>query len=140
MTIGIVSGYFNPIHLGHLEYIEAAKTQCNHLIVIVNNDLQVALKGSKPFMDEIHRCKIMSALRAVDEVALSEDCDKTVCRTIELIRSRFPFNNMCFFNSGDRVDNNVDSAEIVLCKHLRIKYVAIPLPKRYSSSELLKNL
>ena len=58
--IGIVSGYFNPIHRGHLEYINAAKKECDFLVVIVNNDLQVKLKKSKVFMDENHRFEIVS--------------------------------------------------------------------------------
>ena len=139
MKIGVVSGYFNPLHLGHLEYIAAAKKQCDHLIVIVNNDLQVTVKGSVPFMDEKHRCAIISALRDVDEVWISEDTDKTVCKTIGLIRQKFPDHDISFFNSGDRIVN-VESSEVVLCKKLGIKYVAINLPKRYSSSELLRNL
>jgi cytidyltransferase-like protein len=49
--IGIVSGYFNPIHQGHIEYINAAKDECDYLVVIVNNDDQVKLKGSAVFMN-----------------------------------------------------------------------------------------
>ena len=69
--IGIVSGYFNPIHQGHIEYINAAKQDCDHLVVIVNNDYQVKLKGSTPFMDTRHRAFIVNSLQSVDEVFLS---------------------------------------------------------------------
>lgn len=140
MRIGIVSGYFNPLHLGHLEYIEAAKAQCDFLIVIVNNDDQVKLKGSKQFMDELHRKRIVGALKPVDEVWLAWDKDRTVCKTIQMIRNDHPKEDVSFFNSGDRVGDNVESAEVILCRQLGIKYVAIPLPKRYSSSKLLENL
>ena len=50
MKIAIVSGYFNPLHVGHLDYLETAKKISDKLIVIVNNDHQVSLKGSTPFM------------------------------------------------------------------------------------------
>jgi hypothetical protein len=123
-----------------LQYIEASKAQSDHLICVVNNDLQVALKGSKKFMDQDHRCKIMLALRSVDDVWLSEDTDRHVCKTIELIRNDFPTHKMAFFNSGDRVVPNPESPEVILCKKLGIKYVAISLPKLYASSKLLEKL
>lgn len=138
MIRGIVSGYFNPLHRGHLEYIQAAKSQCDHLTVIVNNDEQVKIKGSKPFMDEDHRCFIMASLRDVDRVELAIDSDKTVCATLADLRRQYPDDELRFFNSGDRVPKkNTESAEVQLCEALGIKYVAIPLPKVYSSSTLI---
>jgi cytidyltransferase-like protein len=136
MIRGIVSGYFNPLHLGHLDYINAAKLQCEWLIVIVNNDEQVKLKGSIPFMDEDHRSVIVQNLKAVDEVQLSIDRTKTVCNTLCYLKGRYKNDELVFFNSGDRV-NNAESAEISVCQEWGIKYVAIPLQKVYSSSELL---
>ena len=76
--IGIVSGYFNPIHRGHLEYINAAKKECDFLVVIVNNDLQVKLKKSKVFMDENHRFEIVSNLKATDSAIISIDKSPSV--------------------------------------------------------------
>lgn len=140
MKVGIVSGYFNPVHAGHLQYVEASKQRCDHLVAIVNSDFQVSLKKSKPFMDEAHRCKIMGALRCVDEVILSVDTDRHVCKTMELVRNKYPNEEMDFYNSGDRVVPNVASVEFILCEKLGIKYVAICLPKLYSSSELLQKL
>ena len=79
----IVSGYFNPIHKGHLEYFNNAKEMADDLFVIVNNDHQRALKGSKEFQDEEERMIIVSNIKAVDQVILSVDEDRTVCATLE---------------------------------------------------------
>ena len=85
MKAVIVSGYFNPLHKGHLEYLNHAKAIADKLIVIVNNDHQRELKGSKEFQDEEERVIIISNLKAVDEVVLSVDQDRTVCETIRQI-------------------------------------------------------
>lgn len=137
MIIGIISGYFNPVHYGHIEYVKAAKEQCDHLIVIVNNDHQVKLKGTKQFMDEGHRCNIMLNIKGVDEVFLSEDSGSSVCDSIKLIRSEYPKQQIKLFNGGDRKNGNLDTSEIDLCKELDIEYVLINQPKIYSSSQLL---
>ena len=79
----IVSGYFNPLHKGHLEYLNHAKAIADKLIVIVNNDHQRELKGSKAFQDEEERVIIISNLKAVDEVVLSIDQDRTVCPQLD---------------------------------------------------------
>ena len=77
----IVSGYFNPIHKGHIEYFENAKSQGDKLWVIVNSDLQRELKGSKEFQDEDERLTIVKSLRVVDKAVLSIDEDRTVSKT-----------------------------------------------------------
>jgi D-beta-D-heptose 7-phosphate kinase/D-beta-D-heptose 1-phosphate adenosyltransferase len=83
----IVSGYFNPIHKGHLEYFNNAKAQADKLFVIVNNDFQRQLKGSKEFQDENERMVIVLNIKALDKAILSIDNDRTVCKTIESIAS-----------------------------------------------------
>ena len=75
-----ISGYFDPLHVGHLEYISLSRKLGDYLIVIVNNNHQCKLKKGKPFMDEKDRIKIVEALEYVDEVFLSIDKDKTVCK------------------------------------------------------------
>ena len=81
----IVSGYFNPLHKGHLEYFNNAKALCDVLFVIVNSDYQRKLKGSKPFQDEQERLLIVSNIKAVDKAILSIDKDRTVCESIRLL-------------------------------------------------------
>ena len=125
-----VSGYFNPLHVGHLEMIEKAKELGDYLIVIVNNDKQVKLKGSHPFMPEEDRLKIISALSAVDEVFLSIDEDKTVCKSLKSI------NPDIFANGGDRKNLN-DIPESQICCDLDIKMVDGLGGKIRASSEMI---
>ena len=77
-----ISGYFDPIHVGHLEYIELSKRMGDYLVVIVNNNHQCKLKKGKHFMDESDRIKIIESIKAVDEVFLSLYSDKNVSKSI----------------------------------------------------------
>jgi D-beta-D-heptose 7-phosphate kinase/D-beta-D-heptose 1-phosphate adenosyltransferase len=138
MKIGIVSGYFNPLHYGHVEYINGAKDNCDWLVVIVNSDYQRSLKGSKEFMDENHRSKIINNLKSVDEVLISIDKDKTQCESLKYLRNKYQNEELIFFNSGDRKENNLNSAEGDTCKTWKITETILDLPKIHSSSELLK--
>ena len=79
----IVSGYFNPLHKGHIEYLKNAKNLAHELFVIVNNDFQRELKGSKEFMDERERVLIVSNLKMVDKCYLSIDTDKSYPKQLE---------------------------------------------------------
>lgn len=139
--LGICSLYANPLHQGHIEYLNAAKALCDHLFVIVNNDKQVELKGSKKFQNQAHRYFIIKNLKAVDTVAISCDNDLTVRDSLRLIHSMSGyFNEITFYNSGDRKpsDPNNPSPETILCAELGIKKEFLDLPKIYSSSELVK--
>jgi cytidyltransferase-like protein len=137
MIKSIVSGYFNPIHRGHIEYINAAKLRGDFLIVIVNSDKQVKLKGSVPFMDEEHRLFIVNNLKSVDLAFIAQDEDKTVAASLRTIRENFPNDELSFFNGGDRNMINSESAEVKVCKECKIKYVILEQPKVASSSDLI---
>ena len=76
-TIVIASGYFNPAHTGHLDYLENAKDLGDLLFVIVNNDRQVELKGSQCFTGEDQRTRIIQALECVDQALVSVDFDRS---------------------------------------------------------------
>jgi len=132
----IVSGYFNPLHKGHIEYFKLAKRKGEALFVIVNNDFQRSLKGSKEFMLEDERILIVNELEIVDKTILSVDKDRTVCKTIEKIFIEFSQEyNLCFANGGDQ--NNNSSPEVPVCKSLGIKLLDGLGDKIQSSSWLL---
>lgn len=138
MRVGIVSGYFNPLHYGHIKYINGAKEQSDILVCIVNSDYQVTLKGAKPFMDEQHRAKILGNLKSVDEVFVSIDTDKAQCESLKYLRGKYPNDDLTFFNSGDRKGSNLDVHESDTCREIGIELRVLDLPKLYSSSDLLK--
>ena len=123
-----VSGYFDPIHVGHLEYLRMAKKLGDSLVVIVNNNYQCKLKKGKHFMDENDRVEIVKALRFVDEVFLSVDKDRTVCKSLEEIKPDI------FANGGDRATSEVP--ETPVCKKFNIKMVDGLGDKIRSSSSL----
>jgi cytidyltransferase-like protein len=134
----IVSGYFNPIHKGHIEYFNNAKAMVDELFVIVNNDLQRGLKGSKEFQQEQERVFIVSNIKSVDQCVLSIDQDRTVCKTIEKIALDFgDAYDLSFANGGDQNNNTIPERPI--CVQMGITLVDGLGDKIQSSSWLLKN-
>jgi len=127
-----VSGYFNPIHSGHISMFKEAKKLGNYLIVIINNDNQVKVKGSVPFMKVEERAEIIKNLKMVDQVVISIDKDKTVCKTLAKV------NPNIFANGGDR-KNPKDIPETEVCNQLGIKMVFnVGGSKTQSSSTIIK--
>lgn len=133
----IVSGYFNPLHKGHIEYFKKAKLNGDILIVIVNNDHQRKIKNSKEFMLEDERILIVNELSVTDFVFLSIDLDRTVVKTIEMIYKKFSNRFKLFFaNGGDQ--NNETIPEYSICCKLGITMIDGLGDKIQSSSWLLK--
>ena len=133
----IVSGYFNPMHKGHLEYFNSAKALADKLFVIVNNDHQRMLKGSKEFQKEDERMIIISNIKAVDKAILSVDKDRTVCATIQMIAEKYSHKfELTFANGGDQ--NNETIPERAICKRFGISLIDGLGEKIQSSSWLLK--
>lgn len=121
MKVMVVSGYFDPMHDGHIEYFEKAKKLGDKLVVILNNDGQATLKKGKPFMEAKVRKRIVEAIRWVDEVVLSIDEDRSVCKTLEMIAKRYPKDELFFVNGGDRNAGNIPEFDV--CSRLGIKFV-----------------
>ena len=133
----IVSGYFNPLHKGHLELFEKAKAAGDKLWVIVNSDLQRALKRSKEFMDEDERLIIVKAIGIVDKALVSIDKDKTQCSTLRFLANEYGTEYDLFFaNGGDQ--NNDSIPEVPICKEVGIGLIQGLGDKIQSSSWLLK--
>jgi cytidyltransferase-like protein len=138
-TLVIASGYFNPLHKGHIEYLKRSKELGDSLIVIVNNDLQVKLKGSKPFQDAEERCTIINELKCVDYVVLSADVDRSVRNTIKHIYdSNWSITDKFIFtNGGDQFGHTILEKDI--CNQLGIELVD-GLGNKIQSSSTLKSL
>jgi len=128
-----ISGYFDPIHKGHIEYIKLAKElvpNC-YLVVILNNDEQAIIKKGRAFMPLEHRVAILQAIKYVDEVFISIDKDKSVCKSLEIVKPDI------FAKGGDRFTDEVPEAEI--CRKLNIKMVDGLGKKISSSSQFIYN-
>ena len=126
------SGYFDPIHIGHIEYLEKAKKLRDKLIVILNTDEQAILKKGYVFMPLEERKKIIESLKFVDEVFVSIDKDKSVCKSLEAIKPDI------FAKGGDRIVSNIP--EVDICNKHNIKIIDGLGDKLQSSSELVKKI
>ena len=133
----IVSGYFNPLHKGHLELFEKAKAEGDELWVIVNSDLQRQLKGSNAFMEEDERLSIVKAIRIVDRALISIDRDKTQCVTLVDLAFKYGSDYELYFgNGGDQNNDSIPEAKV--CKENGIVLIEGLGAKIQSSSWLLK--
>jgi cytidyltransferase-like protein len=133
----IVSGYFNPIHKGHLELFDTARIGGDMLIVIVNSDLQRYLKGSKEFQNQDERLAIVKAIRYVDWAMISIDNDKTQIKSLEEVHSIYGDTHELYFaNGGDQTNKTIPEADT--CEELGIKLIDGLGEKIQSSSWLLR--
>ena len=127
-----VSGYFDPIHVGHIEYFKNSKKLGNKLMVIVNNDEQAVLKKGKSFMPCDERIKLIEEFKCVDIVVKSIDKDRTVCETIRVLEPKPDL----FCNGGDQFNDIIPEAKI--CAERGIRLVDGLGDKIQSSSWLIK--
>ena len=128
MKVVVTSGYFDPLHVGHIECLELAKQLGDKLVVIVNSDFQAKLKKGKSFMSQEDRMKIIAALKCVDEVFLSIDKDKTQCESLKYLKPHI------FAKGGDRMSSEIPESRV--CKELGIQIVDQLGEKIRSSSAL----
>jgi cytidyltransferase-like protein len=134
----IVSGYFNPIHKGPLEYFNNAKSLADELCVIVNSDLQRALKKSKEFQKEDERLFIVQNIKADDTAIISIEKDRTVSASIAHLYKNFNEEyDLGFAKCGGQDIHSIPEAPI--CNELGIQLIDGLGDKIQSSSWLLKN-
>lgn len=141
MRVVAISGYFNPLHRGHIDYIASARNIGDFLIVIVNTDEQVKIKGSTPFMLQDERLEIIRNIKGVDRAVVVIDKDGSVCETLRQEFARLKddpfFDELVFANGGDRKEGGVP--EDVLTEELGINMVYnVGGEKTQSSSELIE--
>ena len=132
----VASGYFDPLHIGHVEYLKLARMLGDMLVVIVNNDKQAALKKGKSFMSENDRWRLVGELKCVDIPVLSIDSGASVSDTIQMLVDK-GFNPAIFAKGGDRFSNEIPEAQV--CREHGIQIVDGLGDKIRSSSELVSN-
>ena len=122
MKIVILSGFFNPLHGGHLDMIEEASHMGDKLVMIVNNDIQQKLKKGKIILDEQNRLRLIRALKYVDDAVLAIDDQPPVIETLRMIAKKYPKDELIFANGGDRSSPSV-VPELDVCKEYNIEMV-----------------
>ncbi|MBC8409595.1 MAG: adenylyltransferase/cytidyltransferase family protein [Rhodobacteraceae bacterium] len=138
MKVSIVSGGFDPLHVGHVELFERARELSDELWVILNTDDFLTNKKGKPFMPFDERRKILKSLRVVDVVIPCIDKDQTVCKTLKKLKKTVPRTEKLFFcNGGDRT-NGENTPEHKLCEEVGIETIYGLGDKIQSSSWLTK--
>ena len=138
MKIAIISGGFDPIHVGHIELMQKAREISDALLVIVNNDDFLINKKGKAFMPFDERVKIIQSIQYVSGVVKSVDKDQTVCKTLKQIVANSNLDETLFFcNGGDRTSGE-NTPEHKLCLELGIEPLYGLGDKIQSSSWLVK--
>ena len=137
MKISVVSGGFDPIHSGHISYINAAKKYGDYVIIALNSDEWLRQKKGKEFMPFEERKAILENIKNVDEVISFEDDKAGSCiNALEKIKAKFPDDEIIFCNGGDRGKENIPEMSV---KDITFEFSVGGDDKKNSSSWILKN-
>ncbi|MCX7778924.1 MAG: adenylyltransferase/cytidyltransferase family protein [Patescibacteria group bacterium] len=139
--IVIVSGFFNPLHGGHLSHLKEAKKLGDELWVIVDNDKQQLIKKGQIILDENERMMIVQELKCVDKVILAIDKDISVAETLKMLAEKNPDCEIILAKGGDRNFDNLPEKEKEVCRKYKIKVIAgVGTEKVNSSTRIVKLL
>ena len=137
MRVSVVSGGFDPIHSGHIAYLNAARELGDKLIVALNSDAWLTKKKGQPFMHFLERKTILENLSCVDEVLGFEDDELGSCiNALKIIKERYPNEDIIFCNGGDRNQTNIPEISV---PNVELIFGVGGEDKKNSSSGILKN-
>ena len=137
----IVSGYFNPLHVGHLRMMNAAREMTGYLIIIVNNDAQQLLKKGRIILPLEDRLEVVRALRVADEVVAAVDEDNSVRATLRAVRARHPRAGLIFANGGDRTGTgNINESGVAAELGIELRFGTGGQEKADSSTRIVAAL
>lgn len=112
MNVVLITGGFDPIHSGHIAYINEAKALGSILVLGLNSDEWLVRKKGKAFLEFDERAIITSNLKSVDLVINFDDSDGTAKDAIRKVRSQFPSSHIIFANGGDRTAKNIPEMDV----------------------------
>jgi D-beta-D-heptose 7-phosphate kinase/D-beta-D-heptose 1-phosphate adenosyltransferase len=131
----LVTGGFDPLHSGHIEYFKAAKALGDVLVVGINSDSWLKRKKGKAFYSWQERFAIINNLGMVDHVIEFNDDNNNSINAIELTKQMFPVSNVIFANGGDRTSENIPEMDV---KGVEFKFGVGGENKMNSSSWILE--
>jgi len=112
MKIVLITGGFDPVHSGHISYIQSAKKLGDQLVVGVNSDAWLTRKKGRPFMPLQERLSVLQNIKGVDWTVQFNDDDGTAKDAIRKVRLNYPSNKIIFANGGDRTNDNIPEMDI----------------------------
>ena len=137
MKISVVSGGFDPVHSGHINYILSARKKGDFLVVMLNSDEWLRKKKGKPFMPFLERKKILENIKGVDRVIQFQDDNLGSCiNGLEDIKLNYPKDEIIFCNGGDRKKENIPEMRV---KDIKFEFGIGGHNKENSSSWILKD-
>lgn len=135
MNIVLVTGGFDPLHSGHIEYFKAAATIGDYLVVGINSDDWLERKKGRAFMPLYERANIIQHLTMVDKVIHFDDSDNTACDAIFKVKEMYPNDSITFANGGDRTAENIPE---MIFNDVAFAFAVGGGDKKNSSSWILK--
>lgn len=137
MIISVISGGFDPLHSGHIEYIKSARKCGERLIVALNSDDWLIKKKGKYFLPFFERQTILKSISYIDEVISFKDDEIGSCKNALIdLKAKYPNDHIIFCNGGDRNDSNIPEQDV---KGIEFKFSVGGNDKKNSSSDILKD-
>jgi D-beta-D-heptose 7-phosphate kinase/D-beta-D-heptose 1-phosphate adenosyltransferase len=135
----LLSGGFDPVHVGHVKMIQEAAKIGEIVVIGVNSDDWLARKKGKPFMKSSERLHIMQSLKGVAYSVSFDDTDNSACDLIKTAREKYGDDvSIAFANGGDRIRSNIP--EVQTCLDAKVQMIwNVGGGKIQSSSDLIKN-
>lgn len=112
MKLVVVTGGFDPLHSGHIEYIRAARKLGDRLIVGLNSDAWLARKKGQPFMPFNERRIVVGSLKDVDATMEFNDDDGSAISLLNDLKKNYPYAEIIFANGGDRTKTNIPETSV----------------------------
>jgi len=110
--IVIVSGGFDPLHVGHIRMLKGVAEMGHQIIVGLNSDDWLERKKGHAFMPWEERAEIIGAIKRVFEVVPFDDKDNSACNLLAKVTKKYPTDSIAFANGGDRTHENIPEIEI----------------------------